>query len=352
MLAGLSKSFDKVMAVDSVDLSVRRGEFFSLLGPSGCGKTTLMRMVAGFETPDLGRIEVEGLDMLGLPPQARPVNLMFQSYALFPHLTVRDNIAFGLKRQGLPKEKTKARTDEMLSLVAMQEFADRKPDRLSGGQKQRVALARALARAPKLLLLDEPLGALDRRLRQQMQTELKRIQAASGATFVVVTHDQEEAMALSNRMAVMRQGRLAQVGTPAELYSAPRDRFVAAFLGDANFLPVSGLHRDRDRLAVRLPGSSGALLIEADAPAEGRQVLLVRPERLRLLAAGVKTQNITLDATVRDRIMLGGVTRYRLETPAIELLLADVASAEDRAYAAGTSVQVVVPAAGSRLMPE
>jgi putrescine transport system ATP-binding protein len=351
-LAGVSKAFGAVRAVDGVELSILRGEFFSLLGPSGCGKTTLMRIIAGFERPDAGSVHVDGDDMAKLPPQSRPVNLMFQSYALFPHLSVRENIAFGLKRGKGARKEIDARTDEMLALVAMENFAERKPDQLSGGQKQRVALARALARAPRLLLLDEPLGALDRKLRQQMQTELKRIQALSRTTFVVVTHDQEEAMALSDRMAVMREGRIAQLGAPGELYASPVDRFVAGFLGDANFLPVSELRAAKDGVAVRVPGSSAPIVLAKGEAAEGRRVLMVRPERMRIIAAGAKSEGMAIDATVRERTLLGATTRYRLETPAIETLLVDVRSAEDKGYSSGGKVQIVVQAAGARLLAE
>src|SRR5947208_704152 len=260
-ISGASKRFGAVTAVDRVFLSIERGEFFALLGPSGCGKTTLLRLIAGFETPDEGRIVIDGVEMNAVPPYARPVNMMFQSYALFPHLDVAGNIAFGLRQEGMERRRREARVGEMLALVQMSDYARRRPHELSGGQKQRVALARALAKTPKLLLLDEPLAALDRKLREETRLELTGIQARLGTTFLVVTHDQDEALGMATRVAVMNRGRLAQIGTPADIYERPNSRFVADFVGAVN-------------------------LFEADAVpglAEGCAVA-VRPENLRLSA--------------------------------------------------------------------
>src|SRR5437763_11264277 len=229
-----SKRFGAVAAVDRVSLSIERGEFFALLGPSGCGKTTLLRLIAGFETPDQGRILIDGADVTAVPPYARPVNMMFQSYALFPHLDVAGNIAFGLRQEGMPRRRRAARVDEMLSLVQMTGFAKRRPHELSGGQKQRIALARALAKMPKLLLLDEPLAALDRKLREETRLELTGIQERVGTSFLVVTHDQEEALGLASRIAVMNRGQLVQIGAPADIYERPGSRFVADFVGAVN----------------------------------------------------------------------------------------------------------------------
>ncbi|MEO1315747.1 MAG: ABC transporter ATP-binding protein [Pseudomonadota bacterium] len=230
----LVKRYGETTAVDHVSLDIHAAEFFSLLGPSGCGKTTLLRMLAGFETPDAGQILLDGEDLSRIPPFERPVNMMFQSYALFPHMTVEKNIAFGLEMEGMDKSVRKTRVEEMLALTHLERFARRKPDQLSGGQRQRVALARALAKKPKLLLLDEPLGALDRKLREATQFELVTIQEELGLTFVIVTHDQEEAMTVSTRIAVMREGQVAQLGEPREVYEKPNDRYVAEFIGDVN----------------------------------------------------------------------------------------------------------------------
>jgi len=230
----LVKRFEETVAVDEVSLSIAQGEIFALLGSSGCGKSTLLRMLAGFEAPTSGRILLGGQDVAGLPPYERPINMMFQSYALFPHLDVWENIAFGLKREGLPKAEIKQRVGEMLELVQLTPFAKRRPHQLSGGQQQRVALARSLAKRPKLLLLDEPLGALDRQLREQTQFELVNIIENVGVTCVLVTHDQEEAMTMAKRIAVMSKGRVVQVGTPQEVYEHPANRFVADFIGNVN----------------------------------------------------------------------------------------------------------------------
>ena len=235
-LSGVTKRFGEVQAVAGVDLEVARGELFALLGGSGCGKTTLLRMMAGFETPDSGRVVIDGQDMTGVPPHKRPVNMMFQSYALFPHLDVAGNVGYGLKREGVAKAEIARRVAEMLSLVKLDGLGARRPAQLSGGQRQRVALARALVKRPKLLLLDEPLAALDRKLREGTRFEMVRLQEQLGLTFVIVTHDQEEAMSMATRLAVMNAGRIAQTGSPHDLYERPTSRFVADFIGIANIL--------------------------------------------------------------------------------------------------------------------
>ena len=257
-LVGLRKQFGEVAAVDGLDLEIRAGEFFSLLGPSGCGKTTTLRMIGGFELPTAGRIELGGLDITREPPEKRPVNMVFQSYALFPHLSVFENVAFGLRRKGTEKAEITRRVGAALELVRLPDFGSRKPDQLSGGQQQRVALARALVCEPMVLLLDEPLGALDLKLRRQLQVELKRVQLEVGITFIYVTHDQEEALALSDRIAVMDHGKVEQLGTPEELYDAPRTRFVAGFIGTTNLLAGTVESVEPGGIVVRLRGGSGA----------------------------------------------------------------------------------------------
>ena len=244
------KKFGGFRAVDRLSLDIRAGEFFALLGPSGCGKTTLLRMLAGFETPDEGRILLDGKDIAQVLPHQRPINMMFQNYALFPHLTVRDNIAFGLKRAGMPRSAIDTRVAEMVALVKLEGLEQRKPDQLSGGQKQRVALARSLARRPKVLLLDEPLAALDKKLRESTQLELMELQRRLGMTFIIVTHDQEEAMTVASRIGVMDAGRLEQVATPRELYEAPASRWIAEFVGDVNLFEGQIEAREAGRLAV------------------------------------------------------------------------------------------------------
>jgi ABC-type Fe3+/spermidine/putrescine transport system ATPase subunit len=258
---GVAKHFGEVAAVDGVDLELAEGEFFALLGPSGCGKTTLMRLLAGFEQPDAGRILLSGQDIAGLPPHRRPTSLMFQTYALFPHLSVAGNVGFGLKQQGWEKARAAERVAEMLRLVRLEGLDGRKPHQLSGGQRQRVALARALAPEPKVLLLDEPLAALDRRLREDTQLELKAIQRTLGLTFMIVTHDQDEAMAVADRMAVMKDGRIAQAGPPREVYERPASRDVAEFIGEANLFPDgAGFRLVRpERMVLATQPSTGAL---------------------------------------------------------------------------------------------
>ena len=271
-------------ALDNVSVAIRENEFFTLLGPSGCGKTTLLRLIAGFEYPTEGAIMLYGDDIAGLPPFKRPVNTVFQSYALFPHLTVRENVAFGLEMLGRPKDDIASRVDAMLSLVHMRELGDRRTDQISGGQAQRVALARALAPGPKVLLLDEPLSALDYKLRKEMQIELKRMQSETGITFIFVTHDQEEALTMSDRIAVMSKGRILQVGAPRDIYEKPADRFVADFIGETNFLAAdlldatSGIARIRLVSGLEIPAS----IDEASGPRQGATIV-VRPEHARIV---------------------------------------------------------------------
>jgi spermidine/putrescine transport system ATP-binding protein/putrescine transport system ATP-binding protein len=274
ILDKVSKSYGNGLAVNEVSLSIRENEFFALLGPSGCGKTTLLRMLAGFETPSGGCIYLDGNDISPLPANKRPLNLMFQSYALFPNMTVRKNIAYGLEMERLPEAEIRRRVDEVLSTAQLGELAERKPDQLSGGQRQRVALARALVKRPRVLLLDEPLGALDKKLREKMQLELKRLQHESGITFIIVTHDQEEALVMSDRMAVLDGGKVCQCGSPTELYENPNSRFVANFIGEG---VRSGQH------SVRVNGQE--LSVETDAPLVSGQAVavVVRPERLQVL---------------------------------------------------------------------
>jgi spermidine/putrescine transport system ATP-binding protein len=280
VLDKVSKSYgDSLLAVDQVSLSIRENEFFALLGPSGCGKTTLLRMLAGFETPSSGCIYLDGTDISPLPANKRPLNLMFQSYALFPNMTVRKNIAYGLEMEKLPAAEIRQRVDQVLATAQLGELAERKPDQLSGGQRQRVALARALVKRPRVLLLDEPLGALDKKLREKMQLELKRLQHESGITFIIVTHDQEEALVMSDRMAVLDGGKVCQIGSPAELYENPSSRFVANFIGVSNLL--EGVRQGAERVMVK----GLALQVEPAAEALSCEsvAVVVRPERLQVL---------------------------------------------------------------------
>ncbi len=281
-LRGVSKRFGEVLAVDDVSLELERGEFFTLLGPSGCGKTTTLRMIAGFETPSEGEIRIEGEDVAGLPPYRRPTNTVFQSYALFPHLSVEANVAFGLKRQKVPKDEIAERVRAELERVGLAAEAKRKPSQLSGGMQQRVALARALVNLPKVLLLDEPLGALDLKLRKGLQVELKRIQREVGITFVYVTHDQEEALTMSDRIAVMNRGRVEQIGGPEEVYERPATTFVAGFIGVSNLMPavVSGPGQVKLESGPEVPGNTDGI-----GAGEGCYAV-VRPEKLRVEPVG------------------------------------------------------------------
>jgi len=275
---GTTKKFGPVTAVDRISLEVKDGEFFAILGPSGCGKTTLLRVIAGFETPDEGRVRLAGMDITDLKANRRPVNLMFQSYALFPHMTSFGNVAYGLEMEGLQGAELKKRVDQALAMVRMSDYAARKPGQLSGGQRQRIALARALVKRPKVLLLDEPLGALDRKLREQMQIELKRLQQDTGIAFVVVTHDQEEALTLADRIALLDRGRIVQLATPRELYDKPVNRFAADFIGLMNFIDGTVERGGFEAPGLgRLPAPNGV--------DNGPAALAIRPERVRLTAS-------------------------------------------------------------------
>ena len=311
-LTEIVKTFGSTRAVDGVSLDIFPGEFFALLGPSGCGKTTLLRMLAGFETPDSGQILLDGQDLTAIPPHERPVNMMFQSYALFPHMNVADNIAFGLQMQRMPKPQIKSRVEEMLALVHLEGFALRKPDQLSGGQRQRVALARALAKKPKLLLLDEPLGALDRKLREATQFELVNIQESLGVTFVIVTHDQEEAMTVSTRLAVMREGQIAQLGEPHQVYEAPNSRYVAEFIGDVNIL--EGVVENAGSGTVRLADGGVAELGGARDLPGGAVAFALRPEKIAIERRidGSELGANALDGKVEDIAYLGDMSVYNV----------------------------------------
>jgi len=309
------KRFGDFTAIDDVSIDIFPREFFALLGPSGCGKTTLMRMLAGFESPSQGRISLDGADMAGVAPNQRPVNMMFQSYALFPHLSVWDNIAFGLRRDGLDRDRVAARVDEMLKLVQLERFARRKPHQISGGQRQRVALARSLAKAPKLLLLDEPLGALDKKLRQETQFELMDIQERTGTTFVIVTHDQEEAMTVASRVAVMDAGQLVQVDTPQRIYEQPNSVYVADFIGDVNLIE-GRVTKGGDDVELgwgdndaRLFGPAGGHLAEGDAA-----TFAIRPEKIAISREKPEAKN-RVQGKILDIGYLGNLSTYHVEMP-------------------------------------
>jgi len=305
-----------VPAVDRVSLDVERGAFFALLGPSGCGKTTLLRLLAGFERPDEGRIMIDGADMADVPPYARPVNMMFQSYALFPHMSVAENIAFGLRQDRRPRAEIETRVAAMLDLVKLGRLSTRRPGQLSGGEKQRVALARALVKEPKLLLLDEPLTALDRKLREETRYELVAIQERVGITFLMVTHDQEEAMSMANRVAVMSEGRIAQVGAPREVYEAPASRFVADFLGAVNLF-AGTVASAEGRLHRIASDEAGAILAVECAPrAVGSAVVVaIRPEKIALASSPAMHAANNLVGTVASVAYRGEASTYRVTLP-------------------------------------
>lgn len=301
-------------AVESIDLEIRQGEFFSLLGPSGCGKTTTMRMIAGFEEPTSGVVRLSGKDVTGVPPNRRDVNMVFQSYALFPHMTVAENVAFGLKRKKVPAAEIRTRVAEMLELVELGDRAKYKPRQLSGGQQQRVALARALVNRPSALLLDEPLGALDLKLRQAMQLELKRIQREVGITFVYVTHDQSEALTMSDRIAVMNKGRIEQLGTPAQIYETPATRFVAGFIGTSNILTGTAQRVSDTLVRIDYGGDQHVLANTPQQMSDSGLVITVRPEKIQL-GKDVPDANVSrIRGTVREVVYLGATTHYTVRT--------------------------------------
>jgi putrescine transport system ATP-binding protein len=328
------KNFGNVRAVDRLSLDIRPGEFFALLGPSGCGKTTLLRMLAGFETPDDGRILLDGKDIAQVLPHRRPVNMMFQNYALFPHLSVRDNIAFGLKRAGMARTEIETRVAEMVALVRLDGLERRRPDQLSGGQKQRVALARSLARRPRLLLLDEPLAALDRKLRESTQLELVELQRRLGMTFVIVTHDQEEAMTVADRIGVMDAGRLVQVARPRVLYEEPASRWIAEFVGDVNIFEGQLERQEAGRLLITTKDAGTLAVTSPREPAPKPAVCVaVRPEKIKLSrrgpasgdAAGAHAIN-RLEGVVTDVSYLGGVTSYKVKLDSGAVLRSSIAN--------------------------
>jgi putrescine transport system ATP-binding protein len=309
----VTKRFGDFTAVNNLSLAIFEREFFALLGASGCGKSTLLRMLAGFDEPTSGRILLDGQDLRGIPPYRRPVNMMFQSYALFPHMTVEANIAFGLKQDGMPKAEIETRVAEMLKLVKLTQFAKRKPHQLSGGQRQRVALARSVAKRPKVLLLDEPLGALDKKLREETQFELMDLQQSLGLTFVVVTHDQEEAMTMADRIAILDKGEVMQVATPPEVYEAPGSRFVANFVGNVNMF--EGTVAAREGSTARITGASGAeIVVEnvGDAAAGNKVAFAIRPEKIKVSSRRPEGAANAMEGEVYDLAYLGDMTVYHV----------------------------------------
>jgi spermidine/putrescine transport system ATP-binding protein len=310
-LRAITKRFGSFTAVDGISLNIRSGEFLTLLGPSGCGKTTLLRMISGFESPDTGKVFLDEKDVTALPPYRREVNQVFQSYALFPHLTVQKNIEFGLKMRRMPREEMQTKVAAILKIVNLTNMEDRKPDQLSGGQRQRVALARALVCEPKVLLLDEPLAALDAKLRHAMQLELKRLQSKVGITFVFVTHDQEEAITMSDRIAVMNNGRIEQLGTPTEVYHRPATKFVATFLGQTNLLSAVVESRDKGVARVRLTDGTELFCNDDELPESDDVLLSIRPEHVRL--SPDSSENL-VEVKLTERIFKGSFEQLTLQT--------------------------------------
>ncbi len=344
----VTKRFGSFVAVDDADFAIRRGEFFSMLGPSGCGKTTTLRMIAGFEQPSEGQIRLEGEDVSRVPPYKRNVNTVFQQYALFPHLSVAANVAFGLQAKKVAKPEITKRVAELLEVVRLADFGNRKPAQLSGGQQQRVALARALVNFPSALLLDEPLGALDLKLRQAMQLELKRIQREVGITFVFVTHDQEEALTMSDRIAVMNEGRVEQIGSPEDIYHQPASEFVAGFIGMANLLPATVESVGGGRASATLGDGTTVDANASDGLAAGDPAtFMIRPERMHLHVGG----EAGFEVKVIDLVFQGPLVRFELAAQDGSTLVAHVGPDEELPLLRpGDAVRVVWDADGGRLL--
>ena len=315
-IENITKRFGDFVAVNNVSLKIYKGEIFCLLGGSGCGKTTLLRMLAGFEEPTTGRISIDGVDMAGIPPYERPVNMMFQSYALFPHMTVEQNVAFSLKQDRVPKAEIATRVADMLNLVKLTQFAKRKPHQLSGGQRQRVALARSLVKRPKLLLLDEPLGALDKKLREHTQFELVNLQEQLGVTFIVVTHDQEEAMTLSSRIGVMEAGRIVQTGTPKDIYEYPNCKYVAEFIGNINVFQGTMVEDEPDHVRIASPEMEGTIYVNHGVSAASDAVVwaAVRPEKIQLSVEPPQQQDNVTRGVVKEIAYMGDMSIYLVQT--------------------------------------
>ena len=354
-LQRVTRKYGDVYAVDDVSLDIYKGEFFSLLGSSGCGKSTLLRMLAGLEMPTSGRILIDGVDVTNVPPYRRPVNMMFQSYALFPHMSVENNIAFGLKQQKMPLEQREKRIEQMLRLLHIEQLRKRKPDQLSGGQRQRVALARSLARLPKLLLLDEPLGALDRRLRENTQFELVNLQEELGITFITVTHDQEEAMTMSSRIAVMHEGRIRQVDTPSGIYEYPNCRFVAEFVGSINLF--AGKVVDCEDGNVVIEGNAGVQyrMRSSHPMATGLHVIVaVRPEKIRLIKDIANAPN-RIRGKVQDIAYLGDVSIFHFKLDSgqkVQMTLANTRPITDQTLTWGEEAVLEWDANGGVVLAE
>ena len=349
-LEGLRKVYGELVAVDDLGLEIRDGEFLTFLGPSGCGKTTTLRMIAGFVIPDGGRVHVHGQDVTDVMPNARNIGMVYQQYALFPHMSVLENVAFGLRVRKVPPEELRRRVQASLELVRLTEFARRLPRTLSGGQQQRVALARALVIEPEVLLLDEPLSNLDAKLRREMQLELRRLQAQLGITTIYVTHDQSEALAMSDRIAVMNQGRLEQIDTPAELYHHPRTAFVAGFIGQANLLDVTVTESSADGVSVVVDQLWGFLAAgDARFEAGGRALAVVRPEAIFLSG---EPRDGLIEADVSEVVYGGASLLYRLEMPGGTAVLVETANLPMRVpYRAGMRVSVEIPPEAITLLP-
>jgi spermidine/putrescine ABC transporter ATP-binding subunit len=349
-IVGVRKSFGDFVALHEIDLSIAEQEFVSLLGASGCGKTTLLRIVAGFEFASSGRITIGGQDITGIPPHARPTNIVFQRGALFPHMTVRENVGYSLKLRKWPKKKVDEQVDRMLAMVRLDGFGDRDPAKLSGGQVQRVALARALAGEPRVLLLDEPLSALDLKLRQQMQLELRSLQKSLGATFIFVTHDQTEALVMSDRIAIMNAGRIVQFGTPQEIYMRPSTIFVSDFIGQTNLIPGEVVAADAQGTAFRL--RSGDVVRAGATPnVGGKAMLSVRPENIRLIPVA-RANGAVLRGTIRESVYLGSSVRVAVILDEINLVWAELREDEAAGLAIGEAVAVTWPENAALVLEE